>query len=189
MELNGKGQSHDTADASTGERENRTLGLMNVPDTVNDARIRAMAKPYGSLIKVVLRPDHQGAIVEYADVHAAGKASLGLEGQEIVPGRSLRVGTVPDMLKQSAEKKTNNPNPPKEKSSSLLAPSGPIRRPQQPGRGGKRGGLGVKRTAEGSSGGNVTKATTTTTTTEGEAESTKKSNDDFRAMIQGNKPQ
>lgn len=188
MELNGKSQSQDTAEMPTGERANRTLGLMNVPDTVNDARIRAVVKPYGALIKVVLRPDHQGAMVEYADVHAAGKASLGLEGQEIAPGRLLRVGTVPEMLKQSAEKKTNNP--PKEKSSGLLAPSGPIRRPQQPGRGGKRGGLGVKRTTEGSSGGNVTKATTTTTTTEGEAaESTKKSNDEFRAMIQGNQPQ
>lgn len=187
MELNGKSQSHDRAVSPNDERANRTLGLMNIPDTVNDARIRAVVKPYGALIKVVLRPDHQGAMVEYADVYAAGKASLGLEGQEIAPGRPLRVGTVPEMLRQSAEMKTNNP--PKEKSSSLLAPSGPIRRPQQPGRGGKRGGLGVKRTTEGSSGRNVTKATTTTTTTEGEGESTKKNNDDFRAMIQGSQPQ
>lgn len=208
MELNGtKGQSND-ADTTTGERANRTLGLMNVPDTVNDARIRAVVQPYGSLIKVILRPDHQGAIVEYSDVHAAGKASLGLEGQEIAPGRPLRVGTVSEMLKQSAERKDNRTtqaNPSQEKSTGLLAPPGPVRRPQQPGRGGRRGGLGMKRggasvsqgrggSTEEGNGGN--KTMTTTTTTEGsnvapsEGETTRKSNDDFRAMIQrGTKPQ
>lgn len=174
----------------TGERRDRTLGLMNVPDTVNDARIRALIEPYGKLVKIVLRPDHQGAIVEFADVSQAGKAALELEGQEISPGRKLHIGTVGDMLKQSAEKKQRH-GPgvkPKEKSkATFLAPTAPIKRPPQPGgRSGKRGHLGVKRgTAQQT---NTTTTTTTTTTTatnaSGEENKGQKSNDDFRAMIQ-----
>ncbi|KAL2822168.1 hypothetical protein BDW59DRAFT_163927 [Aspergillus cavernicola] len=169
-----------------GERRDRTLGLMNIPDTVNDARIRALVEPYGKLVKIVLRPDHQGAIVEFADVHHAGKAALELEGQEISLGRKFHVGTVSEMLRRSAERK---PGPgqapkPKEKSkTSFLAPTAPIKRPPQPGgRGGKRGGLGVKRGI-----GRPTNTTTTTTTTaeaSGEGNQSRKSNDDFRAMIQ-----
>lgn len=204
VEVNGT--KHE--DAPTGERAARTLGLTNVPDTVNDARIRALVEPYGALVKVILRPDHQGAIVEFVDVNVAGKASLELEGQEIAPGRPLHVGTVPEMLKQSAEKKstrTAQPNQPKEKNGGFLAP-GPVRRPQQPGARGRRGGLGVKRGGastpltrneytEGNNdnGGTMTTKTMTTDTTgpptQGGGESTKKSNDDFRAMFQRNQPE
>merc|ERR1711939_315697 len=56
------------------ETSNRTITLMNIPDTVNVARVNAIVEPYGELVKVVLRPDHQGAIVEYADAASAGKA-------------------------------------------------------------------------------------------------------------------
>ncbi|KAL4895483.1 hypothetical protein BDV59DRAFT_200126 [Aspergillus ambiguus] len=192
-DVNGIKESSET-DGSSADRRARTLALMNVPDTVNDARIRSLAEPYGKLIKVVLRPDHQGAIVEFADVQEAGKASLELGGQEIAPGRPLRVGTVPEMLKQSAEKKGGGPTPhagskSKEKTGGFLQPSGPIRRPAQPGsHGGRRGGLGVKRNGERKGTSTMTTTTTTTTTSDsapsGEAENTKKSNDDFRAMIQ-----
>lgn len=200
------GTKHE--DSPTGERAARTLGLMNVPDTVNDARIRALVEPYGALVKVILRPDHQGAIVEFADVNVAGKASLELEGQEIAPGRPLHVGTVPEMLKQSAEKKntrTVQSNQLKEKNGGFFAP-GPVRRPQQSGARGRRGGLGVKRggastlltrneATEGNNdnGTTTTKTTTTTDTTgpptQGGSESTKKSNDDFRAMFQRSQPE
>ncbi|KAG2417311.1 hypothetical protein HFD88_008530 [Aspergillus terreus] len=197
-DVNGIKESGET-DASARERTARTLALMNVPDTVNDARIRSLVEPYGQLIKVVLRPDHQGAIVEFADVHAAGKASLELSGQEIAPGRPLRVGTVPEMLKQSAEKKSGpgpQANKSKEKTGGFLAPSGPIKRPTQPGSyGGRRGGLGVKRAkaltgAPGEHNGDKKGMTTTTTTmtsdsaASAEGEKPQKSNDDFRAMIQ-----
>lgn len=147
----------------TGERAARTLGLMNVPDTVNDARIRALTEPYGRLIKVILRPDHQGAIVEYADVNEAGKASLELGGQEIAPGRRIQVGTVPEMLRQRAERK-----------GATLQPT-TVRRPQQPGRG-RRGGLGVKRGPA-----------TATATGNGNGGQTK-SNDDFRTMMMQGRP-
>ncbi|KAL2801199.1 hypothetical protein BJX66DRAFT_4566 [Aspergillus keveii] len=183
-ETNGASPSGDLEEP-TGERRDRTLGLMNVPDTVNDARIRALVEQYGKLVKIVLRPDHQGAIVEFADVNHAGKAALELEGQEISAGRKLHVGTVSEMLKQSAEKRNQGPGPaPKVKSkpgSAFLAPTAPIKRPPQPGgRSGKRGGLGVKR------GILPTHTTTATTTTNasGEGDKNRKSNDDFRAMIQ-----
>ncbi|KAL4920899.1 hypothetical protein BDW62DRAFT_152087 [Aspergillus aurantiobrunneus] len=185
-ETNGATPPSD-AEVPTGERKERTLGLMNVPDTVNDARVRALVEPYGKLVKVILRPDHQGAIVEFADVLHAGKAALELEGQEISSGRQLHIGTVGEMLKQSAEKKHGYGQAPKPKeklSSSFLGPTGPIKRPPQPGgRSGKRGHLGVKRgNAQQTS---TTKTTTTTTTNAfGEGDRSQKSNDDFRAMIQ-----
>jgi hypothetical protein len=205
-EANGTKAPSVEPEGTAKERSARTLGLMNVPDTVNDARIRAMVEPYGPLIKIVLRPDHQGAIVEFADVNHAGKASLELEGQEIAPGRRLHVGTVSELLKQSAEKKGGPGQATKSKDkATFLQPTGPIKRPVQPGqRGGRRGGLGVKRVTMSStaSQGASTKAeegvqsattmTTTNVTTESGAhpvggEKLRKSNDDFRAMIQRNR--
>lgn len=216
--VNGVGYPTAEVEVPTGDRAARTLGLMNVPDTVNDARIRALVEPFGKLIKIVLRPDHQGAIVEYADVHNAGKASLGLEGQEIIPGRKLHVGTVSEMLKQSAEKKvdrvqqSNKPKKENAPSTSLAttAPGffplgGPIKRPQQPGTRGRRGGLGMKRggiapatqprgvssSIDGNEGA-ATKAAATTTNKETDHDDKnenkrKKSNADFRVLIERNR--
>jgi squamous cell carcinoma antigen recognized by T-cells 3 len=136
-------------DHPSGDRRDRTIALMNVPDTVNDSRLRAIAERYGDLVKIVLRPDHQGAIVEYANAHNAGEASLGLEGHEITPGRNLRVGTVPEMLREKAEKKSDKIQVGKAKKDNpvsivaSLQPSGPIRRPGQ--QAGRRGGLGQRR--------------------------------------------
>lgn len=134
---------------TSGDRRARTIALMNVPDTVNDRRLRAIAETYGDLVKIVLRPDHQGAIVEYTEAHHAGKAALGLEGHEITSGRKLRVGSVPEMLKEKAEKKTDKIQIGKVRkdgpmsTQASLQPSGPIRRPGQ--QAGRRGGLGQKR--------------------------------------------
>ena len=139
------------------EIRSRTIALLNVPDTVNDTRIRALAEPYGALVKVVLRPDHQGAIIEYRDVASVGKAALGLEGYEIASGRRLGVGSVGQMLHQKAETKHDRTTPSTVKkamegSRSFLGEA-PISRPNQsrPRRGGK-GGLGVKRGGTGLSG-------------------------------------
>ena len=148
----------------------RTIALLNVPDTVNDSRIRAIAEPYGALVKVVLRPDHQGAILEYKEVASAGKATLGLTGLEINPGRHLGVGTVKEMLHQPAEKKHDkgggNPK-------IALPSSVPIRRPNQPGTRG-RGGLGFKKTPRPAKDTNAEELSK-----QGQA----KSNADFKAMF------
>lgn len=134
-------------------------------------------------MKIVLRPDHQGAIVEYTDAHNAGKASLGLEGYEITPGRNLRVGTVPQLFREKAEWKTDKIQigiPKKDNPASTqasLQPSGPIRRPgQQPGR---RGGLGQKRgLGFVASNGRAQKEESTDASSQGG-----KSNDDFRELL------
>lgn len=136
---------------SASDIQSRTLALLNVPDTVNDSRIRAVAEPYGALVKVVLRPDHQGAILEYRDTASAGKAALGLEGHELIPGRKLGIGTVREMLHQKAEVKSDRIGIGRSKKvepgSHALQGAAPIRRPTQPSlrRGGGKGGLGIKR--------------------------------------------
>jgi RNA recognition motif-containing protein len=127
------------------EGSGRTITLLNVPDTVNDARIRAIAEPFGTIAKLVLRPDHSGAIIEYEDVASAGKASLGLENHEIAPGRKLRTGGLKDLFAQSGEIKTDRiqigqgSKKNNTAGTTLMQPSIPVRRP------GGRGGLGQKR--------------------------------------------
>jgi squamous cell carcinoma antigen recognized by T-cells 3 len=131
----------------------RTIALMNLPDTVNDARVRTLAEPYGELVKIIMRHDHQGAIIEYRDPAAAGAAALGIDGHEIAPGRRLRVGTVEEMKQLKAEKRSDKLSAPKpakkaaerQREADTLQPPSVIRRPaQSTGRGG-RGKLGVRR--------------------------------------------
>ena len=187
----------------------RTIALLNIPDTVNDARIRTLVEPYGPLVKIVLRHDHQGAIVEFQSITDAGKATLALDGVEIVPGRKIGVGSVNEMLHQKAEwrsdklPKNNPPTKVKKKQSEVdnaksdestmraLQSTAVVRRPGQP-RGGKRGGLGYKRggglpngRGEASEGkehadGDVEGSTTNVVK---EKETGKKSNADFKAMF------
>lgn len=152
--------------AQRAEIQSRTLALLNIPDTINDGRIRSLCAPYGDLVRVQLRPLHGGAVIEYKDVNSVGKASLGLQGHEIAPGRHLSIGSVAALNRAKGEfrsdrlsersKNTNTiPNTSASTSTSanansLLQQSGmPIRRPRQPdaSRRGGRGGLGAtKRT-------------------------------------------
>ncbi|KAK2747959.1 Splicing factor [Myotisia sp. PD_48] len=195
-------------DGHGGDRRDRTLGLMNIPDTVNDSRIRALAEPHGPLVKIVLRPDHKGAIVEFADVTDAGHAALALEGYEIDPGRTIRVGTVQEMLKQSAEHKVDRI--PTGKARTNLGkpnlapqPSAPIKRPGQNKASfgsARRGGLRVNLQTQNNASPTTTnsksmpsqnesQARQTSPATKGEQDDAvsvatpKKTNDDFRAML------
>ncbi|EHK43587.1 uncharacterized protein TrAtP1_001144 [Trichoderma atroviride] len=81
----------------------RTIALMGLSDTVNDARVRALVEPFGSIIKLVLQPGHGGAQIEFADSSAAGKASLQLSNMDF-EGRKLRVGSLDDLRHAKAEK-------------------------------------------------------------------------------------
>ncbi|OQD81894.1 hypothetical protein PENANT_c024G07278 [Penicillium antarcticum] len=190
-QVNGTGP--DDLEVPVGEHAQRTIALMNVPDTVNEDRIRALVEPFGHLVKISLRPDHQGAVVEFVDIHDAGKASLALEGKEIAPGRPLHVGRVYELKQQHAEKKTSKVTSLKHEASTKkanLQPTGPIKRPQQPGaRGGRKGGLGQKRyTAAPSEKQPPAPASSDKMDTTSDGGSTpKKSNDDFRAMLQGSR--
>ena len=141
------------------EIQSRTLALFNIPDTVNDARIRALTEPYGELVKVSLRPNHQGAIIEYKHEASVGKASLALEGHEIAPNRKLRTGTVSELNQQKADRHSDRIQvgaAAKTANAQLQGPTA-IRRPGRPGtrRGGK-GGLGIKRGGVGLSGSRAT---------------------------------
>lgn len=186
------------------EIQSRTLALLNIPDTVNDARIRALTEPYGELVKVSLRPNHQGAIIEYKSEASVGQASLALEGQEIAPGRNIRIGTVGELNKEKEEHRTDRilvgakaaaAAKAKTTNAQLQGPA-PIRRPGQAGarRGGK-GGLGIKRGGVGLSGPRATndsaqegkEGETNGTGGHGEEEEKEKgkakSNADFKAMF------
>ncbi|OQE37295.1 hypothetical protein PENCOP_c010G05778 [Penicillium coprophilum] len=175
-----------------GEHAQRTLALMNVPDTVNQARIRALVEPYGRLVAINLRPEHQGAIVEYVDIQDAGKASLALEGKEITAGRPLHIGTVREMMNSQPEvKKDRGPSVKHEAKTKkmTLQPTGPIRRPQQPG--GRKGGLGMKRqiAPPGQKQSAANPASDKMDTAPDGESKPKKSNDDFRAMLQQKRPE
>lgn len=185
-----------THSVSTTDRRSRTIALMNVPDTVTSDRIRVLAENYGALVKIQLRPDHQGATLEYVDAASAGRASLGLEGYQLEPNRKLRVGTTTEMFQEKAEFKSNRIGGLKKKENpSALQNSMPIRRPTQPSaRRGGRGGLGVKKGGVGLSGGRATNhgvrddaaaIDTEAIQDEGEMEATTKakSNADFKAMF------
>ncbi|KAI9789094.1 MAG: Splicing factor [Peltula sp. TS41687] len=148
--------------------QSRTLALLNIPDTINSARIRSLMEPYGALVKIALRPDHQGATVEYANTNDAGKAALGIEGFEIAPGRRIRVGTVKELLGTKEEVKPkrgvfgSGKDKEKEKEKAVVggfASSGIVKRPALGAGGVRRGGLGRKR----GFGGFVPRATGTST--------------------------
>lgn len=85
----------------------KTLAILNLPDTVNDTRVREVFEKYGTLRKVQLRPEHGGAVVEFVDVRGAGKAELALAGYKFGRGQEgMRIGRVEDLLKQKAVVRT-----------------------------------------------------------------------------------
>ncbi|KAI9833622.1 MAG: hypothetical protein M1819_003575 [Sarea resinae] len=194
-----------SSSASSRDIRSRTIALLNIPDTVNDARIRTLMEPYGPLVKIVLRPDHRGAIVEFKDVKDAGKASLSVDGHEIAPGRKIGVGSVAELMKQEAEMKPKDQLPggggqkkqdvigngDHSRGSLPLSSSMPIRRPGQPAGRRGRGGLGVKRNGIGRGGLRANEEHTdgkeAQTDAHPEIESGgKKNNADFKAMFLGN---
>ncbi|KAI5305947.1 hypothetical protein KEM56_002782 [Ascosphaera pollenicola] len=170
----------------------RTIALMNVPDTVNDARIRTLAEKYGPLVKLSLRPDHAGAILEFVHENDAGRSSLGLEGTSL-DGHTIHVGSVKDLLSQNPDvreepdtsaaarknargRKGGTQEEPKK--IGLPLPSMPIRRPQRPGGGtGRRGGLGVKRFSQAVGLAQAASAS-------GEEQPPKRNNSDFKMMLE-----
>lgn len=99
------------------EIQAKTLGVMNLADTVNEAQLRALFVPFGSLRRVVLRPDHAGAIVEYDDPADAGTASLALSGREI-GHKVIQIGSYEDLMQQKSSQNDEKRAP----TNLLLAP-------------------------------------------------------------------
>lgn len=84
----------------------KTLGVMNLPDTVSEDQLKSIFEGFGVLRKVNLRPDHSGAIIEYNNQVDAGKAALALEGH-IISGKQMEIGTYEDLMRRdSAQVKT-----------------------------------------------------------------------------------
>ena len=151
------------------EQRQRTIALSGVPDTINEARLRAVAEKVGPVRKVILKTNHQGALVEYENVADAGKAAIELDGFEISQGRQIAITSQKEMLAQKPEKKveTIGKTP---KSFVGVPPKRPTQVSRKGGHLGQRNAMVFKQpNGEG-----------------GMIAPDKKSNDDFRAMLNKN---
>jgi len=144
----------------------RSIAILNLPDTVSDMRIKPLVETYG-FKKIKLEPQHGGALIEFTTIEGAAKAGFALQGKDF-EGRKLRIGTVQDLNRQKGEWKPGN---------SFVQPTR-VNRPTARGRaaatttrGRGRPGLGRPAVPKGAA------------TANGEA----KSNAEFRAMIMKDK--
>lgn len=155
----GQEQLPYNAAAQPARFNDRSIAILNLPDTVPDARIKPLVEAYG-FKKIRLEPQHGGAVIEFSTVEGAGKAEIALQGKEF-EGRKLRIGTAQELNKQKGEWKASN---------SFVQPNR-VNRPTARGGGRGRGrpGFGPGRPA----------LPKTATTVNGEA----KSNADFRAQF------
>ncbi|KAF2635726.1 hypothetical protein P280DRAFT_411130 [Massarina eburnea CBS 473.64] len=162
----------DVGATSTGPTvADRSIAILNLPDTVNDVRVKALVEPHGYK-KITLMPQHGGAIIEFPSMEAAGKAEITLQGQDF-DSRKLRVGTVKELKKQKGEYKA---------SSNFIQPA-LVKRPAPAARGGGRG--------RGGRGGRpgLGRPTAPPRGALPESNGDAKSNQDFRAMLLGKKEQ
>ncbi|PHH67396.1 hypothetical protein CDD81_4 [Ophiocordyceps australis] len=122
----------DTEAPSAEQIADRTIALLGLPDTVNDARVAALLDPMGPVLKLLVQPAHGGARIEFADAAAAGRAALRLDGIDF-DGHRLRVGSLDDLRRARAEQPQSRivyGAQPVASSSSLLAPTSlTVRRP------------------------------------------------------------
>lgn len=179
----------------------RTIAVLGIPDTVNDARVRAALAPLGEISKLVLRPTHGGAVVEFADVSTAGKATLAISGIEIEPGRKLRVGSVDELFQEKSETRVDRVDGKstasagrgkgpsdrgkgagKASANSFMPPPPAVRRPTVLGAGGRRGGVGIPGPLKKGAGPDSDKTGVEATA---KANGAAKSNADFKAMFLG----
>ncbi|KAL2265027.1 hypothetical protein VTJ83DRAFT_7537 [Remersonia thermophila] len=119
----------------------RTIAVLNVPDTMTDARLRTVLAtagvPVDEAVKFVLHPKHGGAVIEFATQAAAGKASLVVDGIEVDAStglgdgsdgtgkRKLKIATVQELFKAKAEKRVDRIDKPSALGASSSASSGP----------------------------------------------------------------
>ncbi|WPH01744.1 Hypothetical protein R9X50_00459600 [Acrodontium crateriforme] len=158
----------DTSDQAKTVRE-RKIAILNLPETVNDARIKAAMEKYGSIVKIQLRREDRGAIIEFTNVNDAFNVRQGVDVSSL--GENVRSGDVSELL---AKGKKGGSKPFGMHPASVARPS------QQ--RGGRRGGLGSKRGGLGFSA--VRKEVDGDHVMQNDAPAVKKSNDDFRQMLE-----
>jgi RNA recognition motif-containing protein len=179
------------------EFDARILRLRKIPDTVNDARIRALVTPFGSLKKIDLYTEKGEARIEFEHASDVGKAEMSLQGYEIVPGVNIEVAAsgVPvtggSLTGGPGRNTTGGPGGDVIKGKKSSAPGAAMpfapvtRRPVQ---GAKRGGLGYKKgIATGANRSGNAAAGRDTDMLDAGPKVEKKSNDDFRKMMEGGK--
>ncbi|KAK3068202.1 Splicing factor, partial [Teratosphaeriaceae sp. CCFEE 6253] len=165
----------------------RKIALFNLPDTVNDARIRAAMEVYGPIVKMQLRRRDQGAIVEFANVGDAFNVRQGVDCSAL--GAGVKTGDVGELLGKVQQRKDAGGGGGGGLSGASFRPSA-VGRPAQGARGGgKRGGLGFKRGGGYGHGTGANAASEQTAMAPEAAGSNglggaKKGNADFRAMLE-----
>ncbi|KAH0288619.1 hypothetical protein M436DRAFT_60698 [Aureobasidium namibiae CBS 147.97] len=162
----------------------RTIALLGLPDTVNDARIQAFLETFGPLRKITVRRDKAGAMIEFVNLQDAAKVSMGVDCSPLGP--DVHIDTVEELLYQTKAKAASK-QPPKPVTSFKPAQAG-ISRPAQRGGQGRRGGLGFKRgggfsASSGSGAAKSSEGEDKVMTGTGETETKAKSNNDFRALF------
>lgn len=176
-------KSNDEKPTSMNTRE-RTVAIMNVPDTISGARIEKLLEPFGAIKKLTLRTDHAGAIVEFVEEKSVHAASLRLDGTEF-EGNVIRIGSVKELLAQMPitrdlrMDKNKKPEAPTKGTNANPYGNTMIRRPQDRLRGSTRGRgrgrVGLGRSVQVPAG------------SADSAKPGKKTNEDFRAMLFGAK--
>lgn len=151
----------------------RTIALMGLPDTVNDARVRALLEPMGTILKLVLQPSHGGAKIEFADTSTAGKAALQLDSMEF-EGHKLRTGSLEE-FRHAKPARDDNKSKGSAAAAKHLVPPPAIRRPGtlKPGRKRGLGFVGARKATENPPNGSESSNNKTAP----------KSNADFKAMF------
>jgi len=82
--------THDNPNAKPSVRiPGKAIGIIGIPDTVNEARIRTLVSSSLSLEKVEMRPENEGAILVFENemVIRLQSSSLTLRMQEKPPWR------------------------------------------------------------------------------------------------------
>lgn len=130
------GSNIQVADESYRTAKERKVAIFHLPDTVNDARIRAAMEEHGPLVKIQMRRQDQGAIVEFENVKDAFHVRQGVDCSALGP--DVITGDVADLLARVKKRQESQGG-----SEAVGMKPTTISRPAQ--RGGRRGGLGFKR--------------------------------------------
>ncbi|OHE94697.1 RNA recognition domain-containing protein [Colletotrichum orchidophilum] len=179
----------------------RSIALLNIPDTVNDARVKEIVDKVGGFKSFVLQPSHGGAKIEFEDEPSAGRAMLQLDGY-VLDGRKLRTGSIEELKRAKGEfrtdkiiygtggkKQTDKASAPTKTGSgtAFIPPSTAVKRPVL-GKGGAKRGLGFMPKALSVGGVDqaaIPQSVSKANGASGETETRKpmKSNADFKALL------
>lgn len=169
---------HQPDDESYRTARERKIAIFNLPDTVNDARVRAVMETFGPLVKIQMRRQDGGAIVEFKEVKDAFRVRSGVEVEGL--GGGVRTGDVGDLLAKVKKSQGQDGEGSGAGGAGSLTRPAAVSRPGG-GRGRGRGGLGFKR------GGGFGAGRSAANDSAGEGAVAKKSNADFKAMFEKGK--